>query len=284
MCDKGTWVKDIHSNHLFQGFFHMKHDHSKILLTDASGSIPANHNGCRILKGLSGNTIWASGRATEDINGHSINVLSALPTEHWTGNPFALIDPMLPGFKHSSALYYHVQSIQDQEVRRIIDMFFADTGLMRGFMSSPGSLKHHHAFPGGLAEHTVETLDMASQICTTLSQKEHALVIAACLLHDTGKAFEYSGNYKHLSQRGRLLGHEITLLEWLSPLADKIWSRGDPKRLMLFHLLTAKPAPQWTGIRHPRNRLVSIVRFADSWSAKANPHSAHLSFKTTNSH
>ena len=268
MCEKGTWIKDIHPNLMFQGFFHMQHDHSQIVLADASGSIPADHEDYRHLRGLPGNIIWVSGRATAGIDGHSINVLSAIPAERWTGNPFALTDPTLPGFKHSSALYHHVQSIQDQDVRRLIDMLFADKGLMRGFMSAPASLKHHHAFPGGLAKHTVETLDMASQICSSLSLEEHALVIAACLLHDAGKAFEYNYNHQYLSQRGRLLGHEITLLEWLSPIADKIWSRGDPKRLMLFHLLTAKPAPQWTGIRHPRSQLVSIVRFADSWSAK----------------
>ncbi|WP_176958143.1 HD domain-containing protein [Mariprofundus sp. KV] len=216
MCDKGIWIKDIHPNLLFQGFFHMKHDHSQILLADASGSIHADLEDHRYLQGLSGNIIWVSGRATTSIDGDSINILSLLPTERWTGNPFALTDPKLPGFKHSSALYHHVQSIQDQDLRRLVDILFADTGLMRGFMSAPASLKHHHAFPGGLAKHTLETLDMASQICATLSKEEHALVISACLLHDAGKAFEYSCNQKYLSQRGYLLGHEITLLEWLS--------------------------------------------------------------------
>jgi len=267
MCDKGTWVSQIRANTAVRGFFRLELDHhAKPQLSDASGCIPLTTQQPIDLKSCIGRVNWISGHALEQ----QVQVMAALPAIRWTGNPFALVDPSLPGSLVAAALCRHVQQIRQPEVRQLLDQFFCDQSVMKLFMTAPASLRHHHAFPGGLAIHTCEVMDMAHRMASDLSPEEHALVMAACLLHDAGKIYEYTSNHHCLTPRGRLLGHEVTLLELLAPIADRIWSRGHPHRLLLVHLLTAKPAPQWTGIRHPRSQLVSIVRFADSWSADAN--------------
>lgn len=268
MCEKGTWVNQIEPDAAVRGFFRLvKSGSSHALLCDASGNVPVHLDNGIDLRPFIGKVSWISGYAMNKEQRPDVHVLAALPATHWTGNPFALIDPQSPGYPYAARLYLHVQNIRDQETSRLIEAFFAEPKLLDAFMSAPASLRHHHSFPGGLAAHTCETLDMAERISSTISDNEHALVMAACLLHDAGKAFEYDGTRKYLSPRGNLLGHETTLLEILAPVIDKIWERGHPKRLLLLHLLTAKPAPQWTGIRHPRTKLVSIVRFADRWSS-----------------
>ncbi len=273
MCEKGTWVCDIRPGHRFSGFFLTKQQSGhRTMLLDSSGSIQLNLGPAAPLE--SGNLAWVS--ANPIANQSDAPAISALPVRQWNGNPFAFIDPTLPGREASRHLYDHVEGIADAESRQLVNRFFANASFLRAFMSAPASIKHHHAWPGGLATHTLETLDMASRITTGMKQEDRDLVAAACLLHDVGKAYEYVAGGTRLSRRGRLLGHEITLLEMLSPIADQIWSLGHPNRQMLLHLLTAKPAPQWTGIRHPRTRLVSIVRFADGWSsANSKPITSH---------
>jgi len=269
MCDKGTWVSQIKADTMVRGFFRLELDSgSRPSLADASGRVPLSAGQNIDIEALLGRVNWISGHVLGSQQ-LKVQVMAALPAIRWTGNPFALIDPSVPGYRVTGNLCRHVQHIQDQEIKHLIEAFFGEVPLLHAFMTAPASLRHHHAYPGGLAIHTCETMDVAHRMSSDLSPEDHALVMAACLLHDAGKAFEYTGNQKYLSRRGSLLGHELTLLELLAPVADRIWSFGHPKRLMLLHLLTAKPAPQWTGIRHPRSRLVSIVRFADRWSAEA---------------
>jgi len=270
MCDKGTWIDQAMTGQQIQGFFRLTRGDRAFpaSLTDASGCLPIANDCAVQVRGLINKVVWASGMAETHDHAVTVRLASALPAICWTGNPFALANPESPGYPVAGRLYNHVQNIRDQELTKLIEEFFSDTSLFKGFMIAPASIRHHHSNPGGLAIHTCETMEVADRMAALLSEQDHALVMTACLLHDAGKVFEYQCGGRWLSPRGRLLGHEITLLEILAPIADRIWSLGDPKRMMLLHLLTAKPAPQWTGIRHPRTRLVSIVRFADRWSVE----------------
>jgi len=268
MCNKGDWVREIRAGNTVQGFFRMERGRKdrSLRLTDVSGSIPILSNKVTSVSNLAGKVVWASGFAERCGFALTLQLIAAVPAICWTGNPFALTQHGLSEMEDIVALAEHVRRIEDKELKQLIDDIFSDAALLHAFLNAPASIKHHHAWPGGLVKHTREVMDMAVHISACLIQSERDLVMTACLLHDAGKAFEYQQGGRWLSPRGRLLGHEITLLELFSPVADCIWSHGNPKRMMLLHLLTAKPAPQWTGIRHPRTRLVSIVRFADRWS------------------
>jgi len=239
-----------------------------ITLMDVSGKADAYvlHN--ERLKSFIGKIVWASGVVILSENNSCVELHSTISTVAWTGNPFALVSPDQPHHELAMRLFRHVESIHDNELKQCIEMVFSKYDLLSGFMTAPASLHHHHAYKGGLAMHTCEVLDVASSMRRMLSPEEYSLVMSACFLHDIGKILEYAGGNRYLSKRGSLLGHEVTMLEIITPIANRIWSFGDPKRLMLLHLLTAKPAPKWTGIRQPRVNLVSLIRFADSWSAK----------------
>ena len=277
MCSKGAWVNEIRPDAPFAGFFlTRKQNGGRLTIADSSGcmSVRLGRDTDIAGRGLA----WVSARPNGN---HEQEAVTALPVARWNGNPFAFVEPDLPGHGVARTLYAQVEDIQDDELRRLVEILFSDRSLLRAFMSAPASLRHHHAWPGGLAAHTAEVVDMACRAASGLSQADRDLLAAACLLHDAGKAYEYAWRGRCLSRRGELLGHEVTLLEKLAPVADVIWSAGHPKRLMLLHLLTARPAPRWTGIRQPRSPLVAILRFADRWSAECSSTAFGLSFLRT---
>ncbi len=264
MCSKGTWICEVRPGMPFSGFFLTRKQNGECLII-------ADSSGCMSLRIGANATVNAGGLAWVSVrldDGLGQEAISILPVARWDGNPFAFVEPDLPGHGVARTLYAQVEGIQDDELRRLVEILFSDRSLLRAFMSAPASLRHHHAWPGGLATHTAEVVDMASKVTNGLYQADRDMVATACLLHDVGKAYEYAGSGQVLSRRGELVGHEVTLLEMFAPVADRIWSAGHPKRLMLLHLLTAKPAPKWTGIRHPRTPLVSALRFADRWSSE----------------
>ncbi len=258
---KGDWIADLRPGARARGFFFLSRGRPTVL-RDASGALPLlNANpqpgecGPVLVTGV---TLAADGM-------HGISPRAIVPIHPWTGSPFAIPPCACPARGAVLRLHRHLESIPDPETRLLLTRFFSDPAYMQRFLTAPASLNHHHARPGGLAEHTAEVLDTLSLMAARLNDEERSLVSAAAMLHDAGKAFEYR-HALHLSPRGRLIGHETTLIERLAPFLDTVWPFGHPKRLLLIHLLTAKPAPAWTGIRSPRTELCALLRFADRWS------------------
>jgi 3'-5' exoribonuclease len=76
--------------------------------------------------------------------------------------------------------------------------------------SAPGAARggSHHAYLGGLLEHTVAVATLSLELGTLHPRLDRDLLLAAALVHDLGKTREYAyGAEITLSDEGRLLGH-----------------------------------------------------------------------------
>jgi 3'-5' exoribonuclease len=66
----------------------------------------------------------------------------------------------------------------------------------------------HHAYLGGLLEHTVAVATMALELCTLHPRLDRDLLLCAAIVHDLGKTREFSyGAEIERSREGTLLGH-----------------------------------------------------------------------------
>jgi 3'-5' exoribonuclease len=66
----------------------------------------------------------------------------------------------------------------------------------------------HHAYLGGLLEHTVAVATMALELCTLHPRLDRDLLLSAAIVHDLGKTREFTyGAEIERSAEGRLLGH-----------------------------------------------------------------------------
>jgi 3'-5' exoribonuclease len=74
--------------------------------------------------------------------------------------------------------------------------------------SLPGQAGGHHAYLGGLLEHTVAVATMALELCTLHPRLDRDLLLSAALVHDLGKTREFTyGAEIERSREGTLLGH-----------------------------------------------------------------------------
>ena len=93
----------------------------------------------------------------------------------------------------------------------IVEYFFSDQSMIRNFKICPGGVGSvHHAFFGGLLEHTLSVVET----CLTLSNKYHRagirkdILMVGALFHDIGKMEAYQfDSVPKMTTRGRLLGH-----------------------------------------------------------------------------
>lgn len=99
-------------------------------------------------------------------------------------------------------------SIENTQLKAIVNEFFEDKELMKKFCKAPAAAKLHHAYLGGLLEHTNNVLRAAQAVLPLYTDVQADLVLAGVFLHDIGKteelAYEMAFEY---TDSGQLIGH-----------------------------------------------------------------------------
>ena len=105
-------------------------------------------------------------------------------------------------------LEHLAREVFDPDWRRLLHSFLSDDDFRADFRQSPCTRAGHHAYLGGLLEHTVAVATLAQEACTLHPRLNSDLLMAAALLHDVGKTREFTlGAEIGLTDEGRLVGH-----------------------------------------------------------------------------
>lgn len=130
-------------------------------------------------------------------------------------------------------LEHLAREVYDARYRALLDSLLADRALREAWRRAPCTRAGHHAYLGGLLEHTVAVGTLAQDVCQLHPRLNSDLLLTAALVHDLGRTREFTyGAEIGLSDEGRLLGHlaigQQMLLERAGPL-------DEGRRLALLH-------------------------------------------------
>ncbi|MGP0099992.1 MAG: OB-fold nucleic acid binding domain-containing protein [Solirubrobacteraceae bacterium] len=101
----------------------------------------------------------------------------------------------------------------------------------------------HHAYLGGLLEHTVAVATMALELCTLHPRLDRDLLLAAAIVHDLGKTREFAyGAEIARSREGALLGHVELGLRVIAEHAPA--ALDGERRLALEHCVILHHGPE----------------------------------------
>jgi len=113
-----------------------------------------------------------------------------------------------------------LESVKDESLRKLGDAFMEDKAFLKALAVSPAAISHHHAFPGGLLQHTVDLMELVALISPRYPQLNRDLLVCGAFLHDLGKVEEMSNSGEaSYTDRGQLVGHIVIGVQILS---DKI--------------------------------------------------------------
>jgi 3'-5' exoribonuclease len=124
--------------------------------------------------------------------------------------------------------------VYDRGYARLLRGLLGDASLRSQWRRAPCSRAGHHAYLGGLLEHTVAVASLAHETCQLHPGLNSDLLLTAALVHDLGRTREFTyGAELGLTDEGRLLGHlvigERILTERSRGLLD------EPRQLALLH-------------------------------------------------
>lgn len=161
-------------------------------------------------------------------------------------------------------LEHLAREVYDPGLRALLDDLLADGELRAQWRRAPCTRAGHHAYLGGLLEHTVAVAQLAQEACQLHVRLDSDLLIAAAIVHDIGKVREFTyGAEIGLSEEGRLLGHLQIGQRMLEQRMERI-DRAllpDSRRLALLHCVLTHHGPdQAPGRRFGSPEALALAR------------------------
>jgi len=127
-------------------------------------------------------------------------------------------------------------SIQNRHLAALVQAYLDDEPLMNDFCRAPAAMSFHHAYIGGLLEHTLNAIEIADCISRFYPLLNRDLVIAGIFLHDIAKTWELSYDTAFAyTDGGQLIGHIVKSAMWVehkAKEAEDVLGEKIPQRLI----------------------------------------------------
>ena len=210
-------------------------------LRDRTGSMPAR--AFREVDRLAarferGDAIRASGRV-ERFRGELVAEVDDIqPVEEGQLEPAEFLPTAYRDAEELEGFLEHLtREVHDAPLREVVERVLFTEPVAAEFRRAPCTRAGHHAYVGGLLEHTVAVGTLVGEVCQLHPRLDSDLLMAATLLHDVGKTREFSyGAEFGITEEGRLIGHLALGAEIVGSAAEGL--PPEPRAALLHCLLS----------------------------------------------
>ena len=123
-------------------------------------------------------------------------------------------------------------------LKELLDRLFDDRDLLEAYLTFPAAKLRHHAYRGGLAEHSLNMAEHARYCAGFYPELDGDLLVVSALLHDIGKIREYRMDVMiDYSEPGRMEGHVVLGDRMVRRITDAIPEFPEEIRCHLSHLI-----------------------------------------------
>lgn len=132
--------------------------------------------------------------------------------------------------------------------QQLVTHLLLDDAFLREYANAPAARNMHHAYIGGLLEHTLSMATLANYLAAHYPYVNRNLLLAGTLLHDMGKAIEYDISKSFsFSEDGRLVGHITRAVVMVEKAAAEIGDFPEEELRHLVHLIVSHHGTQEWG-------------------------------------
>lgn len=163
-------------------------------------------------------------------------------------------------------------AMSDADLKQLFALLWADGELVQQFKKAPAAKMMHHAYIGGLLEHTLSMTLLADLLAGHYEGVNRDLLIAGTILHDLGKIreFEYATRIDYTDE-GRLVSHIVIAVEMLQHKLDQLENFPPEKAALLKHMIISHHGAREFGSPEPPKTIEAVLlHFIDEIDAKVN--------------
>ncbi len=167
-----------------------------------------------------------------------------------------------------------VRTVQSPAIRALAEAYLQDTKLMDAFKQAPAGITLHHAFLGGLLEHTLGLLRLADRMLPLFADLNRDIIVLGLFIHDLGKCAELTWREGFAyTDDGQLIGHITRGAMWLEKKAELCGEAGHdiprPALMVLQHIILSHHGrPEFGAAKLPATPEALFVSLLDNLEAK----------------
>ena len=215
-------------------------------LRDKTGAVPARaFRDADVLSGRfdRGDVVRVAGRVERFRDELTLDVRAIAKVAPETVDPGAFLPTAYRDVDELDGFLEHLAGmVSDKGYRALLDRLLRDEALRDGWRRAPCTRGGHHAYLGGLLEHTVAVATLALEAAQLHPRLDRDLLLTAALVHDIGKTQEFTfGAEIGLTDEGRLLGHLVLGERILSAHAGGL---APDRRVALAHCVLCHHGPE----------------------------------------
>ncbi|MCL5986969.1 MAG: HD domain-containing protein [Actinobacteria bacterium] len=161
-----------------------------------------------------------------------------------------------------------IKEIKNPYLSKLLDLIF-DQDFMTKFENSAAAVSFHHAYKGGLIEHTLSIAKSCLSIADRYPNVNRDILLTGAIIHDVGKVYEYST--RHIieqTDQGKLLGHIAIGYNFVSQKIDQIEDFPQELKMHILHILLSHHGQlEYGSPQTPKTREAFIVFHLDNLDA-----------------
>lgn len=137
-------------------------------------------------------------------------------------------------------LYALAESVENDYLKQLLVNLLNDSAFAVKFKEAPAAKSLHHAWLGGLLEHTLSLCKLCQLTAQHYPEIDLDLLLTGAILHDIGKIeeLEYSRSFGY-STKGQLLGHMIIELDLVNQKISEIQEFPLQLKTLVQHLIVS---------------------------------------------
>lgn len=170
------------------------------------------------------------------------------------------------------------KGISNPPLAALWEYLLSDEEFIARFRVAPAGKKWHHAYIGGLLEHTRTVIRICELVADLYPDLDRDLLLTAALFHDIGKVEELSADLAFdYTDQGRLIGHLFLGLQRVRGYIDTIPHFPTPLANPLLHAILAHHGETESSPVFPMTREALILHYADNMDAQMNAFTREMS-------
>ena len=167
-------------------------------------------------------------------------------------------------------LKQQIETVKEPHLHGLLQLVFSDNDVISKFTSHSAAKAIHHAFIGGLLEHTLGVAKLCSQIAGDYPLLNRDLLVTAAIFHDIGKLFEISSFPENdYTDEGNLLGHIFLGAEYIGKKIEEVPDFPQKLAAELRHCILAHHGElEFGSPKRPAIAEALVLSMADNLDAK----------------
>jgi 3'-5' exoribonuclease len=164
-----------------------------------------------------------------------------------------------------------VGAITDKHVRDLVMAFIEDEDVAHRLRRAAAAKTVHHAYAGGLLEHTVSCLKLAHRVADHYPQVDRDLLVAGAFFHDIGKIRELQGERNvEYTDEGRLVGHLVMAAQWIHDKARRVGVPRDLEHHIVHIVLSHHGRLDYGSPKVPATLEALLTHYIDELDSRVN--------------